>query len=155
MSAKRLRRILRWWPPFLFGGIRLVSLSDDWRQARVQLKLRWYNKNYVGTQFGGLLFAMTDPFWMILVMECLGRDYLVWDKAGEIEFVSPGRSDVYADFQVQESDLAELRLAAAGGERVLRWFPVDVRAADGTLVARVRKQLYVRLKKSQRNAEGS
>lgn len=155
MSAKRLRRILRWWPPFLFGGIRLVSLSDDWRQARVQLKLRWYNKNYVGTQFGGLLFAMTDPFWMILVMECLGRDYLVWDKAGEIEFVSPGRSDVYADFQVQESDLAELRLAAAGGERVLRWFPVDVRAADGTLVARVRKQLYVRLKQGQRSTEGS
>lgn len=148
MTPRRLLRILRWWPPFVFGGVRLLHLSEDWRHARVQLKLRWYNRNYVGTQFGGLLFAMTDPFWMIMVMECLGRDYVVWDKAGEIEFVSPGRQDVYADFCVRDEDLAELRLAAAGGERVLRWFEVDVRGANGTLVARVRKQLYVRLKKS-------
>lgn len=150
MSPKRLQRILRWWPPFWFGGVRLVEISDDWRYAKVLLKLRWYNRNYVGTQFGGLLFAMTDPFWMIMVMECLGREYLVWDKAGEIEFVTPGRTDVYAEFRLSEADLDELRAEAAAGERVLRWFPVDVRAADGTLVARVRKQLYVRLKNQHR-----
>lgn len=150
MTPKRLQRILSWWPPFWFGGIRVVEISDDWRFAKVLLKLRWYNRNYVGTQFGGLLFAMTDPFWMIMVMECLGREYLVWDKAGDIEFVSPGRTDVYAEFRLSEADLNELRADAAAGERVLRWFPVDVRAVDGTLVARVRKQLYVRLKNQHR-----
>lgn len=146
MTPKTLQRVLRWWPPFWFGGVRLLAISADWRYAKVQLKLRWYNRNYVGTQFGGLLFAMTDPFWMIMVMESLGREYLVWDKAGEIEFVNPGRGDVYAEFRLLDEDLEQLRAEAAGGERVLRWFPVDVRAADGTLVARVRKQLYVRLK---------
>jgi len=146
MTPKKLQRMLRWWPPFWFGGVRVLAISEDWRYAKVRLKLRWYNRNYVGTQFGGLLFAMTDPFWMIMVMECLGREYLVWDKAGEIEFVNPGRGDVYAEFRLQDEDLAQLRADAAGGERVLPWFPVDVRTADGTLVARVRKQLYVRLK---------
>ena len=147
MTPSRLKLWVNWWPPFLFGGVRVLEISRDWRRARVQLKLRWYNRNYVGTQFGGLLFAMTDPFWMIMVMECLGSDYVVWDKAAEIEFVAPGRSDVFADFQVLDEDLAELRAAAAGGSKVLRWFAVDVRAADGSLVARVRKQLYVRLKR--------
>ena len=147
MTPSRLKLWVNWWPPFLFGGVRVLEISHDWRRARVQLKLRWYNRNYVGTQFGGLLFAMTDPFWMIMVMECLGSDYVVWDKAAEIEFVAPGRSDVFADFQVLDEDLAELRAAAAGGSKVLRWFAVDVRAADGSLVARVRKQLYVRLKR--------
>lgn len=150
ITPRKLRLWINCWLPFLFGGVRLLAISDDWRYARVQLKLRWYNRNYVGTQFGGLLFAMTDPFWMIMVMECLGRDYLVWDKAGKIEFISPGRSDVYAEFRVQESVLDELRSACAGGEKVLRWFAVDVCAADGTIVARVEKQLYVRLKRSAR-----
>jgi acyl-coenzyme A thioesterase PaaI-like protein len=147
MTPARLKRWANWWPPFLFGGIRVLAIADDWRSARVQLKLRWYNRNYVGTQFGGALFSMTDPFWMILVMESLGRDYIVWDKAAEIEFVAPGRSDVFADFKVRDEDLAELRQAAAGGEKVLRWFAVDVHTADGSVVARVRKQLYVRLKR--------
>lgn len=146
MTPKRLKLWVNWWPPFLFGGVRLLEISDDWRNARVQLKLRWYNRNYVGTQFGGLLFAMTDPYWMIMVMECLGPEYIVWDKAAKIEFISPGRGDVYAQFQVRDQDLDELRAAAAGGDKVLRWFTVEVRTADDFLVARVQKQLYVRLK---------
>ena len=146
MTPKRLKLWVNWWPPFLFSGVRLLDISDDWRNARVRLKLRWYNRNYVGTQFGGLLFAMTDPYWMIMVMECLGPEYIVWDKAAKIEFISPGRSDVYAQFQVRDQDLDELRAAAAGGDKVLRWFTVEVRTADDFLVARVQKQLYVRLK---------
>ena len=67
MTPKRLKLWVNWWPPFLFSGVRLLDISDDWRNARVRLKLRWYNRNYVGTQFGGLLFAMTDPYWMIMV----------------------------------------------------------------------------------------
>ncbi|MGB0135309.1 DUF4442 domain-containing protein [Dokdonella sp.] len=135
------------WPPMLFSGIRVLEWSDDWRRARVRLRKHWYNGNYVGTHFGGSLFAMTDPFWMIMVMNCLGRDYIVWDKAGEIEFVAAGRDDVFAEFVVKESVLDELRAAAAGGEKVLRWFETDVRTASGDLIARVRKQLYVRLKR--------
>lgn len=146
MTPKRLKLWVNWWPPFLFSGVRLLDISDDWRNARVRLRLRWYNRNYVGTQFGGLLFAMTDPYWMIMVMECLGPEYIVWDKAAKIEFISPGRGDVYAQFQVRDQDLDELRAAAAGGDKVLRWFTVDVRSADDVLVARVQKQLYVRLK---------
>src|SRR5687767_2005213 len=149
MTPRGLRRYVNLWPPFLFSGIRVEQLDDDWRYARVRLKLRWYNRNYVGTQFGGSLFAMTDPFWMILVMECLGRDYIVWDQAGEITFVAPGRSDVIAEFRVADSVLDELRAATAGGEKVLRWFETEIRAADGTLVARVRKQLYVRRKRDR------
>ena len=146
MTPARLKQWTRWWPPFLFSGIRVLGIGDDWRSARVQLKLRWYNRNYVGTQFGGALFAMTDPFWMILVMENLGPEYVVWDKAAKIEFISPGRSDVHAEFRLREQDLTEIRTAAAGGEKVLRWFSVDVRDTQDTVVARVQKQLYVRLK---------
>lgn len=147
MTPRQLRRYVNLWPPYLFAGIRVETISDDWRRARVRLKLRWYNRNYVGTQFGGNLFSMTDPWWMILVMECLGRDYMVWDQAGEIRFVAPGREDVHAEFNIDEAVLDELRAATANGEKHLRWFDVDIRTASGELVAQVRKQLYVRRKK--------
>lgn len=146
MTPRHLRRIFNLWPPFLFAGIRVRAIAPDWRHARVQLKLAWYNRNYVRTQYGGNLFSMTDPFWMILIMRSLGPDYLVWDKAAEIEFVAPGREDVFADFQVEPTVLDELRQAAAGGDKVLRWFETEVKTASGQVVARVRKQLYVRLK---------
>ena len=94
--------------------------------------------------------AMTDPFWMILVMESLGPEYTVWDRAAKVEFVRPGRGDVQAEFRVREEDLDEIRKAAAGGEKVLRWFTVNVRAPDDSIVAVVQKQLYVRLKSAGR-----
>ncbi len=150
MTAKGLKRLLRFWPPFWMSGIRLVEISDDWRRASVRLRQHWFNRNYVGTHFGGSLFAMTDPFWMIMVMERLGRDYLVWDKAAEIEFVAPGRGDVFANFVLDDAVIDELRAEAAGGAKVLRWFPVDVINSSGEIVARVRKQLYVRLKERMR-----
>jgi acyl-coenzyme A thioesterase PaaI-like protein len=146
MKARTMRRILNAWPPFLFTGIRVVTL-DDYRYAKVRLKLTWYNRNYVRTHFGGSLFAMTDPFWMIMTLQSLGNDYIVWDQAGEIRFVSPGREDVFAEFRIEDAVLDELRAATANGEKCLRWFDTDIRTASGELVATVRKQLYVRRKK--------
>ncbi len=150
MRPSTFRRVLNLWPPFLFNSIRVLELDDDWREARVVLRLRRWNRNYVGTQFGGNLFAMTDPFWMLLVMHQLGNDYVVWDKAGTIDFIAPGREDVHAHFRLPDGAVDELRAAASSGDKVLRWFETPITTASGALVARVRKQLYVRLKPSAR-----
>lgn len=146
MRASTFRRLLNLWPPFLFNSIRVLHLAEDWTEARVVLRLRPWNRNYVRSQFGGNLFSMTDPFWMLLAMHRLGGDYYVWDKAGAIDFVTPGREDVYASFHLTDAMADELRAAAAGGDKVLRWFETEVATASGEVVARVRKQLYVRLK---------
>ena len=146
MRATPFRRLLNLWPPFLFNAIRVQSLAADYSAASVVLRLRPWNRNYVRSQFGGNLFAMTDPFWMLLVMHQLGTDYYVWDKAGAIDFVAPGYADVYAHFKLEPAVVAELRAAAASGDKVLRWFATDVTTADGKVIARVRKQIYVRLK---------
>ena len=142
-----MRRLLNVWPPFLFAGIRVAAISDDYRHATVDLRLRWYNRNYVGSHFGGSLFAMTDPFWMLLVMQALGRDYVVWDKAGSIDFVKPGRGTVTARFDLDDATLDAIRAATADGAKCLHWFDARVTDADGDTVATVRKQLYVRRKR--------
>ena len=148
-SARTVRRLLDWYPPLRFAGVRVLSISDDWRDARVVLRRHWYNRNYVGTHFGGSLFAMTDPFWMLLTLQALGRDYIVWDKAGSIDFVKPGRGTVHARFDLDDATLDAIRAATAGGEKHLRWFDTAVVDEDGEVVAHVRKQLYVRRKRAR------
>ena len=146
MPPRLLRHLFNVWPPFLLSGIHVTHLGRDWRSAEVELRMRPWNRNYVGTHFGGSLFAMTDPFWMILVMRSLGPDFVVWDKAGAIDFVKPGRGTVRCRFDLTDAVLDELRAEAADGAKVLRWFDCPVVDAQGDVVAQVRKQLYVRLK---------
>ena len=152
MHPSVLRAGFNLWPPFLFAGVHVTHLSADWRHARVELRARPWNRNYVGTHFGGSLFAMTDPFWMILILRALGRDYIVWDKAAKIEFVKPGRGTVHARFDLDDATLARIRAATAQGEKHLLWLPVEVLNAQGELVARVRKQVYIRRKPAARGA---
>jgi acyl-coenzyme A thioesterase PaaI-like protein len=146
-SARALRRVLNLWPPFLFSGIRVLELADDFSRARVVLKRQWYNRNFVGTHFGGSLFAMTDPFWMVMTLCRLGDGYIVWDKSAAIEFVEATKAPVFAEFVLGDATLDEIRAATAGGEKCLRWFETEVRTADGEVIARVRKELYVRRKR--------
>jgi acyl-coenzyme A thioesterase PaaI-like protein len=152
MNARLLRRGMGWWPPFLGAGIRVRSFADDFRDAVVELRLGRLNRNYVGTHFGGSLYAMCDPFYMIMLLHHLGGDHLVWDKEGRIEYVAPGRGTVSAHFTLSEARIGEIRAQASGGERVLPEFEVDVTDEAGAVVARVHKTLYVRLKPRHRPA---
>src|SRR3546814_5884963 len=88
---------------------------------------------------------MTDPFFMMMLLHQLGSDYIVWDKAAQIEFVKPGRGTVTADFHLDTDTVASLRAAADRGERVRHWFEVAVHSNDGAVVAKVRKQLYLQI----------
>ncbi|WXL25503.1 DUF4442 domain-containing protein [Ectopseudomonas mendocina] len=153
-NLARKARILRWvmnfYPPYLGAGVWVRHISADFRHIKVEMPLRWYNRNYVRTHFGGSLYSMTDPFYMLMVMENLGRDYIVWDKAASIDFVAPGKGPVYADFSIDQALLDEIRQRTASGEKYLPELQVDVRDAAGELVARVHKTLYVRLKPQAR-----
>jgi acyl-coenzyme A thioesterase PaaI-like protein len=139
-----MRRMLNIWPPFLFSGISVREISKDFRYTKVRLKKKSLTSNYVGTLFGGSLFAMTDPFYMLMILKNLGRDYIVWDKRSEIEYVAPGKSTVYAEFEVKETDLEEIKREVTAAGKYLKWFEVEIKTSDGTVVAIVKKQIYVR-----------
>lgn len=145
-SARGLRFLLNWYRPYRGAGIRITSISDDFMHARVEMRQHWYNKNYVDTHFGGSLYSMVDPMYMLLLMQRLGRDYIVWDKSAHIDFVSPGRGTVHAEFTITESQLAEIKAAADRGEKVLPEWKVYVKNTNGDVVAKVHKTLYVRRK---------
>lgn len=153
MKASTLRRLVNLWPPLFFSGISATRISDDYREIDVCMKLRWYNRNYVGTQFGGSLFAMTDPWYMLMLMHNLGNDYFVWDKQADIDFIAPGRSHVTAHFHLDDTILREIRERTAGGQKFLPKFTVSILDQEQNLVAKVERRLYVRKKPRARNTD--
>ncbi|WP_430461924.1 DUF4442 domain-containing protein [Thalassolituus sp. LLYu03] len=145
-SASGLRRILNIYGPYLGAGVRVRYLAKDFREAQVEMRLKWYNRNYVGTHFGGSLFSMIDPFYMLLLMNTLGRDYIVWDASATIDFIKPGKGVVKAQFLVTDAMLADIRAQTARGEKYLPTYEVLITDEQGELVARATKTLYIRRK---------
>jgi acyl-coenzyme A thioesterase PaaI-like protein len=141
-----LRRAMNLWPPFLGAGIKVTRIAADYRDIEVRLGLGVLNRNYVGTHFGGSLYAMTDPFFMLMMLHNLGPDYVVWDKAGSIEYAKPGRGAVHAHFHLPAAEVTRARRATTHGRKYEPTFHVAVVDAKGEVVARVAKTLHIRKK---------
>lgn len=145
-TSKRLKFVLNIYGPYFGAGVKVRHISPDWRKTEVSMKLRWYNRNAVGTHFGGSLYSMVDPHFMLMLMQLLGKDYIVWDKAAEIEFVSPGKDEVHSIIQITDEMLTDIRVNTENKSPYLPEFHVDVLDKNNELVAKVRKTLYIRKK---------
>jgi hypothetical protein len=141
-----LRRWVNLWPPFLGAGIRVKRIAPDMKAIDVEMKLRWWNANYVGTQFGGSLFALTDAFYMLMLMANLGRDYIVWDKAASVRYRKPGRGTVRAEFRLTDAQLDDIREKLKTLPKYEPVFKVEVRDEQRMVIAEVEKLLHVRRK---------
>ncbi|MEH6596844.1 MAG: DUF4442 domain-containing protein [Colwellia polaris] len=146
-KAWQMKLLLNLWPPFLFTGIRVLDVSEDFRKAKVRLKLSMFNQNAVGVHFGGSLYAMTDPFCMLLVMSRLGKDYVVWDKSADIDYIKPGKGTVTAEFLITDAFIDDILANTAQGEKYLPQIPVYVKDEQGEVVAKLNRTIYIRRKK--------
>ncbi len=142
-SASRFYKYLSFYPPYVGAGIHVHYDPPDFH---VQLKQTWFNRNAVGTHFGGSLYAMCDPYFMLILLDQLGDGYIVWDKAATIQFIKPGRGTVHADFCIPPEVIADIRARAEQGEKVEPVMSVDVLDEKDQVVAHVEKLLYVRKK---------
>ena len=155
MKPWLFKTLLNLYPPYLGAGIRVAHVSKDYRNVVVQMRLRFYNRNYVGTHFGGSLYAMIDPFYMLMLMQVLGREYIVWDKSARIEFHKPGRGTVRACFHLSDAMLADIRMQTANGEKYLPDFTIDITDENEERVARGVKTLYIKRKTSAGSSAAS
>ena len=144
MSRKWLLRLFNLYPPYLGAGVR-VKAPDPYT-FEVRMKLRFWNRNYVGTHFGGSLYTMCDPFFMLILLNALGRDYIVWDKEATIRFRRPGRGTVRATFHIPPEKVAEIKAEADTHRKVEPVFQADILDEQGEVVAEIEKLLYVRRK---------
>jgi acyl-coenzyme A thioesterase PaaI-like protein len=149
-----MRHCIRWllwlwnfWPPFVGAGIRLTAIRRDLMGLEVNLKNRMWTRNPMGTQFGGAIFAMTDPFYVGIFRLHLDRDILVWDKAATIRFKSPSRAQLRAVFRITPEELIEVRKGMLVNDQLDWTKTVEITEASGKVVAVVDKTLAFRRKR--------
>lgn len=146
VAARKVMLWSRFYAPFLGAGIRVTKVTPDFRKMEVRMKLKWYNKNYVGSHYGGSIYSMTDPFYMVMLIQILGKEYIVWDKSASIEFLKPGRTELCANFHVSDQVLEDIISKTKDGSRHFAEFSIDVTDTAGEVVAKVGKTIYVRKK---------
>jgi len=149
MTPAGLMRFINFWPPLFFAGIHVVSFDPDMRNVEVGLRLTWWNHNRAGTQFGGNIYSMTDPFYPLMLMAHLGPDYAVWDESAQIAFIKPGTTKLRAKFSLSERQVSDIRSNTTGDRKYLAKFLVQITDVNGVVVATVNKVIYIRPK--QRN----
>jgi acyl-coenzyme A thioesterase PaaI-like protein len=148
LRQKILFRLINYWPPYLGAGIHVSPLSADGLSIEVEMKLNAWNRNYVGTQFGGSLYAMCDPFFMLILIENLGPDYIVWDKEAKIRFKKPGLGRVKARFHIDAETIESIRERLKTERKIEPQFEAQILNDQNEVIAEVSKLLYVRRKES-------
>lgn len=151
MPVRMVRFFFNLWPPFFFTGIRVTAIAPDYRWFDVTMKLSFFNRNYVGVIFGGALFSMVDPFYMLILSVNLGREYIVWDKGAKIDFKKPGKGRLRARCEFSAEEIAAVRKEADSAEKYVFDRPVDILNEQGEVVATVIKTLYVKRKQPANN----
>ena len=146
MNPKAFKLLINLYPPYWGTGIKVKSVSPDYREISVQMKMKFYNRNYVKTHFGGSLYAMTDPFLVLMLAHILGREFVILDKAAHIDFIKPGQGTVTARFLIKDEEIENIIKNTLDGQKYFPEFSVDIEDEAGEKVARVVKTLYIRKK---------
>jgi hypothetical protein len=144
-AQKLMLRLVNLWPPFAATGIH-VRWDADMKSVGVEMKLRFWNRNFVGTHYGGSLYSMTDPFYMLMLIKNLGPEYVVWDKAAAIRFRKPGRGKVRAEFRLTDAQLDDIREQLNTLPKYEPSYKIEVKDEAGEVVAEVEKVLHIRKK---------
>ena len=145
-------KLVRWGfnliPAYWGTGARVTFIAADFRDVRVDLPLSWRTRNYVGTIFGGSMYAAVDPVYMVMLIRNLGRDYVVWDKTATIRFRKPGRGTLHARFTLSSEQLDDVRRQVAAKGRVDCVYSVVLTDRAGAIHAEIEKTIHIRRRDS-------
>ena len=136
-------------PAYRGSGGRVTYIADDFREIRVRLPLSWRTRNYVGTIYGGSIYGSIDPIYMLMLIHVLGLGYIVWDKAATVRFKKPGKETLYADFNLDEAEIGEIKRLAATERSVDRIYNVELKDKNGVVHAFIEKTLYISKRKEK------
>jgi acyl-coenzyme A thioesterase PaaI-like protein len=143
----KLMRLLFYIHPAYHGtGGRVKYIAADWSEVKLVIPLNWRTRNYVGTIFGGSMYGAIDPMFMIMLIQRLGQDFVVWDKAATIQFKRPGKSKLFAHFLIPDEEVSYIHEELKNNRSVDRVYSVDLKDAEDNICANIQKTIYIRKK---------
>ena len=145
ITPRRLMKLLSFWPPYFFSGIKIIGVNDNFTKIDVCMKQRFWNTNYVGSHFGGSLYSMCDPFYMFILLHHL-KGHTVWDKGAKFNFKKPGYGTVFATFEIELETIQLLKEEASKSYSFSPVFKTVIRDQANTVILELEKTLYIKKK---------
>lgn len=139
----RFRQFMNWYPMYFGTGGKILFWSGDSREVHLRLRRNVWTYNYVGTIFGGSMFAASDPFYMLMLLRILGKQYVVWDKTASMRFRKPGRQTLYTRFNITDEQVAAIRQAVADNGQTEHTFTLAWLDANGVVHAQLERLCYI------------
>lgn len=140
--------LLQLYPPFLFMGVKVISIASDYRHLHVKIPLRWYSKNMHGTLFGGFMCAVSDPLPTLLCGR-LFPGVQVWTRRNSVEFLRPGKGSLDLRIEVTDLDIASIRESLQSNGQSMHTFEYCFRDKRGHVIAEVLNTVYLRKAKKR------
>jgi acyl-coenzyme A thioesterase PaaI-like protein len=142
--SKKIERFkFNLFPAYRRGGGRIAYISDDYHEIHIKLPLNWATKNYVGTIFGGSMFAAVDPIYMVMLIKILGREYIVWDKSANIRFKRPGKETLFAKFLITPEDVLDIKSQLESTKSIDKVFSIELKNDAGKVHCIIEKTIYI------------
>lgn len=147
-------RLERWgfnfFPTYRSTGAWITYIADDYREIRIKLPLGWRTRNYVGTMFGGSMYAAGDGVFMVMLIKTLGPGFIIWDKTATVRFRKPARTTLYGRFLLSPEEIEDIRTSTAGGDAVERIHRVELTDRAGTVHAEIEWLIHIRRRDAAR-----
>lgn len=148
VSPNTLKWGLRLYPPFFFQRIWVKKILDNFLGAEVKINKSLLNINSNKTIFGGTIFSAIDPFYPILLDQYFKHQGILrtvaWLKTAHIDYIKPGRHDLYVSFHLKEEVLLEALQIIKKEGKVVKTFQTQVFDKHGTLCAVAHNEIYIR-----------
>lgn len=132
-----------WSPMYRRTTAKLIEISDDLYYVKIRLKLNWKNRNYAGSIFGGSMLSATDPIYMIQLIQILGNNYVVWDKAVEARYRKPAKGTIYGEFSFTKKEVNALKQTVKDKGETDIVKTMHLADANQNIIATFKKTLYV------------
>ncbi|MCA0152314.1 PaaI family thioesterase [Winogradskyella vincentii] len=132
-----------WSPMYRRTTAKIVDVSEDLLYIKIRLKLNWKNRNYAGTMFGGSMLAATDPIYMIQLLQILGDQYIVWDKAVDAKYKKPGKGTIYGEFIFTKEEIDSIKKTVHEKNQMDLTKTMSLVDAEKNIIATFNKTLYI------------
>lgn len=149
VSENILKWGMRLYPPLLLQRIWVQKIGKDFKSADAKINRSLFTLNFGKAIFGGTIYSATDPFYAMLLGQILRNknyDITIWLKSASIQFLKPGRNDLYYTITLTDEMVREAEVQLNQNGLYVKTFTIEIYSKQRALYAVAKNEIYIRKK---------